>query len=386
VGEDGTVRRVMISYAHESDEHVRLVGDLADFLRSRGIDAWLDQYATGERVDWVQWTLNQMRRAQHVIVVCSPAYRRRFEREGPPEDGRGVQLESRLIREEIMRDQAGSVRRFLPVLLGNGTIDDIPTLLQPYSGMHYPIERLNEDGCASLLRVLSGLPDREPGLLGHAPSGSFSWPRIVACLHMNGGTPLDRDKVARAFVAAAAADPAAATVEFGPDGSVSGALLSIRPDDSDDVVGRGVRGVHEQARQTERPVTARIGGHVAEGPGDDTVFRLVDSATARALHGAAGGQTVIAASSPLHELVLQGVVTFPRPNAYRSVGDDWFALAARSRCPEIPHLRPEASAPTSPQNPAQHVFVGQNNGIVQTVTGNSTLHLGDVINYSGPPR
>src|SRR4030095_14152388 len=105
----------MISYAHESDEHVRLVGDLADFLRSRGIDAWLDQYATGERVDWAQWALNEMRRALHVIVVCSPAYRRRFEREGPPEDGRGVQLESRLIREEIMRDQAGSVRRFLPV-------------------------------------------------------------------------------------------------------------------------------------------------------------------------------------------------------------------------------------------------------------------------------
>ena len=85
VGEDGTVSRVMISYAHESDEHVRLVGDLADFLRRRGIDVWLDQYATGERQDWVQWTLDQMRRAQHVIVVCSPAYRRRFEREGAPE-------------------------------------------------------------------------------------------------------------------------------------------------------------------------------------------------------------------------------------------------------------------------------------------------------------
>ena len=377
--------RVMISYAHESDEHVRLVGDLADFLRRRGIDAWLDQYATGERQDWVQWTLDQMRRAQHVIVVCSPAYRRRFEREGAPEEGRGVQLESRLIREEIMRDQAGSVRRFLPVLLGIATIDDIPTLLQPYSGMHYRIGTLDEDGCASLLRVLSGLPDREPGLLGHARSVSPSWPRrrLSSCERWDAarsgqsGTSLCRRSGGR---------PAIATVEFGPDGSVSGALLSIRPDDSDDIVGRGVRGVHEQARQTERPVTARIGGHVAEGPGNDTVFRLADSATARALHGAAGGQTVIAASSPFHDLVLQGVVTFPRPHAYRSVGDGWFALAARSPCPEIPQLRPEAPAPTSPLNPAQHVFVGQNNGIVHTVTGNSTLHLGDVINYSGPPR
>ena len=67
-----------------------------------------------------------------------------------------------------MRDQAGSVRRFLPVLLGNATIDDIPTLLQPYSGMHYRIGTLDEDGCTPLLRVLSGLPDREPGLLGNA--------------------------------------------------------------------------------------------------------------------------------------------------------------------------------------------------------------------------
>ena len=53
-----------------------------------------------------------------------------------------------------------------------------------------------------------------------------------------------------------------------------------------------------------------------------------------------------------------------------------------------PRSRNEARGPGAdqPANPAQHVFVGQNNGIVHTVTGNSTLHMGDVINYSGPPR
>jgi SEFIR domain-containing protein len=386
VGEAPDARRFMISYAHQSTDHFRMVGDLADFLRSRGFNVWLDQYATGERQDWVQWTLEQMTAATRVLVICSPAYRRRFERECPPDEGRGVQLESMLIRNEIMRDQQAAVRRFLPVLLGDATVDDIPTLLAPYAGTHYPVTSLTDHGCASLLRVLSGQPDRMPGPLGEPRPSPQPWPRVIVRLQVSGGTSLDRDDVARAFIASAAHDPTAAIVEFGPDGAVSGALLTAAPDDPEDVVGRGVRAVHERVQGADRPLWARIGGHVPDGPDDDTAFRLAESSIARALHRARGGRTVVVASPAYHELVRSGVVSFPLPSAYRLHDGDWFALPARSICPEVPDPSLDESTADGRGIAGPHVFVGQNNGFVQTVAGDSTIHIGDVINCVRGPR
>lgn len=386
MGEANVTRRVMISYAHQSADHVRMVGDLADFLRTRDFDVSLDQYATGERQDWVQWTLEQMRAAERILVVCSPSYRRRFERECPKDEGRGVQLESLLIREEIMRDQQVAVRRFLPVLLGDATADDIPTLLLPYSGTHYRVTNLTDNGCASLLRVLSGRPDRVPGPVGEPRSNPQQWPRIVARLQVSGGTSLDRDDVARAFITCTADDPTAAVIEFGPDGAVSGALLTATPDNRDDVVARGIRAVYERVRSSGGPPWARIGLHVPAGPADDTVNHMTDTPVARALHRARGGGTVLAASPAFHDLVRHGVVSFPRSTAYRAYDGAWFALPARSSCPDVPDPVPDDPTVDGAGNAGPHVFVGQNNGLVQTITGDATIHIGDVINYIGGSR
>jgi len=109
--------RVFVSYAHDSDEHVAAVRDLWVFLRGQGIDARLDLPAAERRQEWSAWMLEQVRDARFVLVVASPAYKRRSDGLAAADEGLGVQFEARLIREFFYRDQDDGVERFLPVLL-----------------------------------------------------------------------------------------------------------------------------------------------------------------------------------------------------------------------------------------------------------------------------
>ena len=79
------------------------------------------------------------------------------------------------------------------------------------------------------------------------------------------------------------------------------------------------------------------------------------------------------------------MVSFPRSSAYRFHDGDWFALPARSSCPDIPVPVLDGSTADGTEVAGLHVFIGQNNGFVQTVAGDSTIHIGDVINI-GTPR
>ena len=80
---------VFISYAHDSDEHEEAVRDLWILLRSCGVDAKLDKPAAERRQDWPLWMLRQVRDARYVLVVASPAYRRRAEGDAAADEGRG---------------------------------------------------------------------------------------------------------------------------------------------------------------------------------------------------------------------------------------------------------------------------------------------------------
>lgn len=112
--------RVFISYAHESEAHAEAVRDLWVFLRANGIDATLDRVAAQQRRDWTLWMMGQVRDADHILVIASPAYKRRAEGQAEPDEGRGVQFEARLIRDAFYRDQR-DLDRFLPVVLPGGS-------------------------------------------------------------------------------------------------------------------------------------------------------------------------------------------------------------------------------------------------------------------------
>jgi hypothetical protein len=89
-------------------------GRLRDFLREQGIDAQLDRPAAEQWQDWPDWMLRQIRAARFVLIIASPEYRRRAEGEALASEGRGVQWEARLIREEVYADYKAALNRFLP--------------------------------------------------------------------------------------------------------------------------------------------------------------------------------------------------------------------------------------------------------------------------------
>jgi len=75
-GQDlGARIRVFISYAHDSSAHQDAVRDLWVFLRSNGFDARLDLPVAERRVDWPVWMHHEVRDADFVLVIASPAYK-----------------------------------------------------------------------------------------------------------------------------------------------------------------------------------------------------------------------------------------------------------------------------------------------------------------------
>ena len=157
--------RVFISYAHDDDAHVELVRDFWLFLRSNGIDARLDLPAAEERQDWAQWMTREVRDADRIVVVASPAYRRRGEGDAGPGEGRGVQFEARLIRDRFYAGQDAGLGQVLPVVLPGGSAGDLPAWLFPASTTHYTVPDYTVAGAEALLRVLTGQRrETEPGL------------------------------------------------------------------------------------------------------------------------------------------------------------------------------------------------------------------------------
>ncbi len=79
--EEKTPPRVFISYARDSDKHAERVENLATSLRNNGIDSRLDQWCqTGiAELGVGPWIELQIREADFVVVVCSPAYKKNSE-------------------------------------------------------------------------------------------------------------------------------------------------------------------------------------------------------------------------------------------------------------------------------------------------------------------
>ena len=168
-GEAAKPPRVFVSYAHESPEHQETVRDLWVLLRSQGIDARLDSPAAERRQDWPVWMLREVREADFVLVIASPAYRRRAEGLADVDEGRGVQFEAALIREQLYADRQGGMGKFLPVLLPGASPQDIPIFLGPVTATSYAVREMTPAGIELLLRVLTDQPFELEPPLGATP-------------------------------------------------------------------------------------------------------------------------------------------------------------------------------------------------------------------------
>jgi TIR domain len=145
--------RVFISYSHDSDEHRDRVLDLADRLRSDGIDAMIDQYIQSPPEGWAGWCEAEIEKACFVLMVCTETYLRRVRRQERPGVGRGVLWEARLIKQQLYDEGSASVK-FVPVLFADGSDAHVPAPVR--GGTIYRVG--TTEGYDALLRLLTDQP------------------------------------------------------------------------------------------------------------------------------------------------------------------------------------------------------------------------------------
>lgn len=156
---EGIGPRAFISYAWDDAAHVLLVVRFADFLRDRcGVQVELDLDATVRPQDWPQWMQAQVRRADVILVVASPQYKRRAEEDDTlaPDEGRGVRWETRLITELSYADPRKGLATVLPVVLPGRSAEEIPFYLGPMSRTHYDVSEFSLAGAEPLVKYVTG--------------------------------------------------------------------------------------------------------------------------------------------------------------------------------------------------------------------------------------
>ena len=70
--------KVFISYAHKNQAYEDKVLELANRLRSEGIDAMIDQYEEAPSEGWPRWMEHQITESEFVLVLCEETYNRKL--------------------------------------------------------------------------------------------------------------------------------------------------------------------------------------------------------------------------------------------------------------------------------------------------------------------
>ena len=154
--------RVFISYAHDDRAHCAAVRRLGELLHRAGLDVRLDQFADGQVTEWPRWAEREVRSADVILMVVSPAYRRADDEEQPTGAGRGVTWELAAIRELVYADRRRQRDRVLPVVLPGATAEDIPFFLGPAGGHRLVVPEVTEAGVHGLVRRLTSRPVEPP--------------------------------------------------------------------------------------------------------------------------------------------------------------------------------------------------------------------------------
>ncbi|MGW3958848.1 SEFIR domain-containing protein [Amycolatopsis sp. NPDC005003] len=183
---DRAAPRVFVTYSHDTPEHKELVHRFAAFLRAEiGLDVHLDAWYDNLRRDWSLWATENLEKADFILVIASPEYKRRAGGTAMPHEGRGAQFEAAIIRDNLTRDLRRETERVLPVVLPGRSVDEIPVFLNAHSTTRYHVDEFTPAGVADLLAAITGqgqypMPRRGTWLGGAreerlVPAGELPW-------------------------------------------------------------------------------------------------------------------------------------------------------------------------------------------------------------------
>src|ERR1700680_1949415 len=121
-GDYMTAPIAFFSYAWESEALKAWVKSLARRLRNDGVEAILDQWETVPGDQLTHFMDKEITRADFVLIVCTPAYRKRAASQRG-----GVSYEGSVMTAEIVTGRAR--RKFVPLLRYNEWSQSAPTWL-----------------------------------------------------------------------------------------------------------------------------------------------------------------------------------------------------------------------------------------------------------------
>lgn len=152
--------KVFISYAWE-DGITEWVKNLAQELRSDGVDAIIDQWSLvpGDRLP--QFMEKSISSSDNVLIICTPKYKRKVDcRVG------GAGYEGDIISsEQFYKD---TPRKFIPLLKKGNWQDAAPTFLLSRNYLDFRLDGSSKESYQHLLRTIyKSFPTPPP--LGHAP-------------------------------------------------------------------------------------------------------------------------------------------------------------------------------------------------------------------------
>ncbi|WP_214104482.1 SEFIR domain-containing protein [Acrocarpospora catenulata] len=156
--------RVFMCYAHDDGERVRQAFQFGELLVRLGVDLHMDKTSEGPRQDWFDWAIQQIRKADFIVIIASPKCRAAGDAEIDDQSHPGIRTELAMIKSKLHEDRKLWTSKLLPVVLPGENVSNIPLFLSPSCADYYVIDEVAEEALESLLRAM-----------GRTESGE--WPR-----------------------------------------------------------------------------------------------------------------------------------------------------------------------------------------------------------------
>lgn len=144
--------KVFISYAHAGKKLADDVLNFSNYLRSRGIDAEIDQYEEAPPQGWPLWMASQVDQADFVLVLATEKYYERSKDFSEnPNNGLGSKWETLHILQKVY-ENAFNNTKYIPICLSKENKEFILDSLKPYT--YYDVS--NADSKERLVNRLLG--------------------------------------------------------------------------------------------------------------------------------------------------------------------------------------------------------------------------------------
>jgi hypothetical protein len=160
-------KRLFISYAWESAEYRLWVRRLAARFRQDGVDARLDHWHLGATGNIPEFMNREVRLADWVLVLCSPAYQSKVRATEDKQHLSGVGWEARLLTGRLL---AGFEHKILAALARGSWDESRPDFLTGQRYYDLSNERTFGRIYRELLQSITGTDQKAPPL-GEVPAG-----------------------------------------------------------------------------------------------------------------------------------------------------------------------------------------------------------------------